>query len=302
MSSDFISVIIPSGRPDRVIKTVNSLLGQSVPREMCEIVVVTPDSDVLDNEFPDEVIVISTGDLFPPGRMRNIGAQVARGSYLFFIDDDCLAPENFLEYLLNILETKDHVGAVGCRVIASDATFWNRCADHALFTAYQSKQEGYIDGLGSAALAVRQDVFSSVGGFDEELMASEDWDFSLKLSAQGWRCWFTPELEVIHDHRRGNLRAIIHAAWRYGTASGLTVQRRHKETISWLACLMVSAANKRMYWLLMLPYSCLLTLVWLLETRPTKLLPCLPVIFFARLSYQCGVYKSLHEIPDSKVG
>lgn len=302
MSNDFISIIIPSGRPDRVVGTIGSLLVQSVPRGMYEIIVVTPDSAVLQNDFPAEVRVVTTGSLFPPGCMRNIGAREARGGYLFFIDDDCLAPENLLECLTNILKTKDQVGAAGCRVIASDATFWNHCADQALFTAYQAKKAGFTVGLGSAALAVRQDVFTAVGGFDEELMASEDWDFSLKLREQGWRCWFAPAIEVRHDHRRGNFQAILRAAWQYGRASGLIVQQRHKKAVSWFARVMLAAANKKMYWLLMLPYSCFLTLVWLFETRPIKLLPCLPVVLFARLSYQCGVFKSLQEVTEIEVG
>lgn len=289
------SVIIPSGRPERVAVTVHSLLTQNLPRDMYEIIVVTPDYSPLPNDFSPEARVVLTGRLFPPGRMRNIGAREARGGYLCFLDDDCQAPENLLEHMAYILQTRAHVGAVGCRVVACDETFWNRCADQALFTAYQARKAGAIAGLGSAALAVRREAFVAAGGFDEGLMASEDWDFSLKLRERGWQCWFTPEVEVRHDHRRGSLQTILRAAWQYGRASGLAVQLRHGGTISWVARLMVAAASKRIYWLLILPYSCFLTLVWLFEARPVKMLPCLPVLFLARLSYQCGVFKSLLE-------
>jgi len=301
MNNNFVSVIIPSGRPDRVFLTVRSLLTQSVPSEMYEIIVVTPDPGELQRNFP-EVRVIATDRLFPPGGMRNIGAQKARGRYLFFLDDDCMVPENFVEYLTQILRKKDQIGAVGCRVVAYDVTFWNRCADQALFTAYQAKKEGITAGLGSAALAVKRDAFVAVGGFDEGLMASEDWDFSLKLRESGWLGWFTPEIEVRHDHRRGNFSGILRAAWQYGRASGLTVQRRHKGEVSWVAGMMVAASRKRMYWLLMLPYSCCLTLVWLFDTRPIKMLPCLPVLFLARMSYQCGVFISLRDDFQNEIG
>lgn len=295
MSNDRISIIIPSGRPDRVVKTVRSLLIQSLPRKAYEIIVVTPDSNALQKDFPVGVRVISTGLLVPPGGMRNRGAGEARGQYLCFIDDDCMAPESFIEHLTYILQNKESVGAVGCRVVAYNTTFWNLCADQALFTAYQAKKAGCVAGLGSAALFVRRDAFAAVGGFDEKLMASEDWDFSLKLREQGWQCWFAPEIEVLHDHRRGSFKDILHTAWRYGRSSGMTVQQRHRQSISWVARMMVSAAGKKIYWLFILPYSFFLTLVWLFETRPIRLLPCLPVIFFARLSYQFGVLKALQE-------
>lgn len=294
MSSKFISVIIPSGRPDRVGETVRSLTCQTLAQEMYEIIIVTPDADSPKGEYQKVARVVLTGQLFPPGRMRNFGASEARGEYLFFLDDDCQAPVNFLEHMACILDEKAQVGAVGCRVVTCDATFWNRCADHALFTAYQAGRAGCVAGLGSAALAVKREAFIAAGGFDEQLMASEDWDLSLKLGKLGWLCWFAPEIEVRHDHRRGSFQTILRNAWRYGRASGLTVQQRHKDSVSWVARLMVWAAQRKIYWLLMLPYSCLLTLVWLIEVRPLKLLPCLPVLFLARLSYQFGVLKSLN--------
>jgi GT2 family glycosyltransferase len=227
--------------------------------------------------------------------MRNLGVREARGRFLCFLDDDCLAPNTLLHDMERILRTRKAVGAVGCRVVACDATFWNRCADQALFTAYQAEKEGETAGLGSAALAVRREAFEAAGGFDEQLLASEDWDFSLKIRAGGWLCWFSPEIAVLHDHRRGNFKAILQSAWKYGKASGLTVQRRHRDAVSWVARMMLMASKYKIYWLLMLPYSCFLTVVWLLEARPGKLLPCLPVIFLARLWYQLGVFSSLQK-------
>ena len=276
-----------------VATTVRSLMSQSLPPEACEILVVTPDAAALPPETAGAVRIVSTGILFTPGKMRNIGAGEARGKFLCFLDDDCLAPGNLLKDMERILQTRETVGAVGCRVVASEANFWNRCADQALFTAYQSEKEGEVGGLGSAALAVRREAFDAAGGFDEELLASEDWDFSLKLRSRGWQCWFTSGIEVLHDHRRGNFNAILRSAWQYGRASGLTVQRRHPEAVSRVARMMATAAKHRVYWLLILPYSCFLTVVWLFETRPVKLLPCLPVLFLARLWYQLGVMQSL---------
>jgi len=289
------SVIIPSGRPDRVAETVRSLRTQTLPPEAYEILVVTPDPAALPPDTAAVVRIVSTGRLFPPGKMRNLGVREARGRFLCFLDDDCLAPNTLLHDMERILRTRKAVGAVGCRVVACDATFWNRCADQALFTAYQAEKEGETAGLGSAALAVRREAFEAAGGFDEQLLASEDWDFSLKIRAGGWLCWFSPEIAVLHDHRRGNFQAILQSAWKYGKASGLTVQRRHRDAVSWVARMMLMAWKYKIYWLLMLPYSCFLTVVWLLEARPGKLLPCLPVIFLARLWYQLGVFSSLQK-------
>lgn len=287
------SIVIPAARPDRVVQTVSSLLKQTLEKSRYEIIIATPDSSRLPCSMPDGVKVVTTAHLFPPGRMRNCGAREARGEYICFIDDDCYAPSSLLERFAAIFKRCDRVGAVGCRVVTRDTTFWNQCADQALFTAYQTKKSGIVSGLGSAAMAVRQELFLKTGGFDEELMASEDYDFSMKLRKQGWLCWFDPGVEVLHDHRRGSLKAIIRCAWKYGAASGLTVQKRHREAVSGIAKMMLLSARYNLYWLLMIPYACFLTLVWLVETRPTKMLLCLPVIISARLAYQFGVFRTL---------
>ena len=291
----FVSVILPAGRSDRVGVAVDSLLEQSFLRSRYEILVVTPEPEALEEIADKDVRLVSVPKLYPPGRMRNIGAARAKGEILCFFDDDCLAPDDWLESMERVLLMNDHAGAVGCRVTALEQTWWNRCADHALFTAYQGVKSGWVAGLGSAALAVRREAFEAVGGFDETLLASEDWDFSLRLNARGWQCWFVPTIEVLHDHRRGGFIKILRAVFRSGYLSGLTVQRRHYSDMAWLARLMVRAGHPAVYWLVMLPYAMAATLLWAMETRPTPgvFFSCLPMVFLARCAYQFGVWRKL---------
>ena len=292
MANEFVSIVIPSARPDRVTATVRSLQVQSIPRSMYEIIVVTPDPCELSCHLGAEVRFVSSGQLFPPGKMRNLGAEHALGNFLCFFDDDCLAPDTFLEHMTHILQAQASVGAVGCRVVAHDNTFWDRCADQALFTAYQGRKAGMVSGLGSAAMVVRSEAFRAAGGFDEVLKASEDWDLSLKLREHGWKCHFTIATEVRHDHRRGGFFSILHSAWNSGRDSGLIVQKRHPISTSRVARYMVLADKIHLYWLAILPYASLMTIAWLINS-PVSMFPCLPVVFLSRLAYQLGVFKSL---------
>ena len=260
MSEITYSVIIPSVRPVQALNTVSALNSQTLPRKKYEIILVTPSLSAELTSL-DRVKVVATGETFSPGKNRNIGARTALGGILLFIDDDCVPPQNWIESMVKVLEAKQDVAEVGCRVRYPNESFWGRCADYCLFGAYQYKESGYQD-LGSAAIAVRTDAWRTVGGMDEELLSSEDWDLSLRLRQNGVKCYFNSDVTVMHDHGRTSLFAIIANAFRSGLRSGLIVQARHYNQMSWLAKLSLVMGKPFLYWLLILPYAVLVTVAY----------------------------------------
>ena len=292
--SKLISVIIPSGRADSVFNTVEGLFNQNIDRSEYEIIVVTPEPDKLQGLKAAGVCIMAVERLFPPGKMRNIGADAASGESLFFIDDDCIPSTDWLEVMQKALKQGINIGAVGCRVVALEVSFWNRCADYALFSSYQYDKNIFCN-LGSAAIAVRREAFESVKGFDEILLASEDWDFSMKLVENGWRNLFEPRIEVKHDHRRDTLNKIIRMGYQSGLRSELIIQVRHLKNISWLARFAVRLQNPLLYSLLIVPYGLAVTMFQLWELRGTepRLIYFVPFILLTRIAYQIGVWISI---------
>lgn len=286
-----ISVIIPSGRPERLPALLESLRSQAVD-DSIEILVATPKQ-----ASPISLCgarIVETDRLYAPGRMRNAGAAASSGEVLFFIDDDCMPSSDCMKVLKAKLLEADTNGAVGCRVSGRPESFWTTCADYCLFSAYQLPKEMPVD-LGSAALAVKRTAFESVGGFDEKLLASEDWDFSLKLRARGWRCIFDPSVEVLHEHRRGSPGSIMRQSFSSGFESGLDVQRRYYDMMSLPARIAVKCRSPWLYWLVILPYAALVTLSMfaIALRRDSRALLFLPMLTGSRLLYQCGVMKRL---------
>jgi len=292
--SKLISVIIPSGRADRVFHTIEGLCQQSVVRAQYEIVVVTPEPAKMKSLERFNVRVKAVNRLYAPGKMRNIGANVASGEILFFIDDDCIPPADWLAGLMVTLKSNDKIGGVGCRVVGLDSFFWSRCADYSLFASYQCHQRIICD-LGSAAIVVRRGAFKAVNGFDEDLLASEDWDLSLKLKEKNWLCVFDPSVEVQHDHRCNTLARIIVKAYLFGYYSGVVVQERHIKNVSWLARISVRLQNPLLYPLLIVPYGLAVTLLQLWEHKGTepRLIYFVPVMLLSRIAYQIGVWISI---------
>ena len=296
-----ISVIIPSGRPDSVLLTIDALSRQDYGREGYEVILVTPTPD--DDRLTPlrNVRIITVPMLYPPGKMRNIGAREACGEFLAFIDDDCIPDSKWLRQMVECLQKTPDITAVGCRVVSGDQTLMNRCADFCLFAPYQYRESRMIP-LGSAALVLRRNSFVMAEGFDENLLSSEDWDFSLRLLEQGEKCFFRADVEVLHFHGRGTFSAILKGAYLYGYRSGLTVQRMHRSSMSWLARCALSLGSVWCYWLWIIPYSLVLTLMQIRDSGKKDPLVVLfvPMIFLSRFFYQWGVWVRLYH--DRRVG
>lgn len=294
-SNILVSVIIPSGRPHQVFQAISCLLRQTMPQSKYEVIVVTPEARLTVLMIGTTLRIISVDNLYPPGKMRNIGAREAAGKYLFFIDDDCLPPPHWLLSMVQAVERNKKIGAVGCRVVSLKDDFWCRCADYALFGVYQYNCGSERD-IGSAAIAVRRQAFEETGGFDETLYASEDWDFNFRLENHGWKRIFTPSVEVIHQHGRGAFVAILQQAYTSGFRSGLAVQKAHLNKLSLIARLSVSMNSPWLYWLLILPYAatvCFLQIIEQKKDADPDFSFFIPVIFLAKCSYHLGVLRRL---------
>lgn len=293
-----ISIIIPCGRRELVAETLRGLAQQTIPATEYAVYLVTPSDRELENYLAENITIIKTDRLYPPGEMRNKGAAGSAGEILAFIDDDCVPPPEWLGRMKEAMLSAERVAAVGCRVVNGEHSFWNRCADYCLFGDYQ----GFDDRqgpLGSAAIFVRRRAFSEAGGFDAGLLASEDWEFSLRLQKSGWRCLFLSKVEVRHDHGRGSFPAIMRNSYRSGLRSGLVVQEKFKDSVSWLARLSLWFKSPWLYWLIILPYGSAVAVLQALTAVKCDagVILYFPVMLASRLAYHCGVWRRL--IADS---
>jgi glycosyltransferase involved in cell wall biosynthesis len=289
-----ISVIIPCGRPAGAQPLLDALLRQTLQADTYEIIIAVPRHAGKLPVCDSRLRVVETTALFPPGQMRNIGAKSSLGDFLCFIDDDCVPPPDWLERVIQGLESDVSVGLAGCRIKGDPPTFWNRCADFSLFPDCQSRSRECF-GLCSGAMAVRRTAIEEAGGFDNDLKASEDWDLSISVKSLGWKLLFNPDVEVLHRHGRGSPVAILRQAYRYGYSSGLSVQRRHPDQMTLMGRISVRFSHPVIY-MFWAPFAALLTglfQIWNLRNADKWLPFFSPMILLARFSYQLGVCRRL---------
>jgi len=121
----------------------------------------------------------------------NKGAEVAKGKYMFFFNNDTIAKPNLIKNMVDVLE-KDHaVGICGCTTYTyNGSTMLNAGVACDIFGYPYGKGEPfYVD----AGIFIRSDLFGKMGGFDEKMfLYGEDRDIC-------WRCWLYGYKVVVAD-------------------------------------------------------------------------------------------------------
>jgi glycosyltransferase involved in cell wall biosynthesis len=169
-----------------------------------EIIVVdsSPDQtpELVRRHFPD-VQLIHCEQRTDPAQARNIGARVARGDVLAFIDSDCIAALDWLVRLYNtIQEGYDAVG--GAIANGNDETLVS-------WAGYMCEFREFLPGgaprnvnnltLGNAAY--RRELFWAYGGFPVGRFPQEDQVFHHALCRDKRRIRLDPRITVAHIHR-----------------------------------------------------------------------------------------------------
>lgn len=133
-------------------------------------------------DIADYVVAPENGG---PSAARNLGAKRAGEEYLVFIDDDCVAPPYWLDWLCAVLAENPDADAVGgmTRALKSQSPgLFEQFIAEAEYHPQPAVLEGQLVLLVSASLAVRRAAFAAVGGFDETLVTTEDRNLTYRLA------------------------------------------------------------------------------------------------------------------------
>lgn len=142
----------------------------------------------------------------------NAGAALARGKYLFFLNNDTAVQPGWLEPLVDTFSTFERVGLVGSKlvypdgrlqeaggIVFKDGSGWNYGRfDHPDDPRYDYPREA--DYCSGAAILIEKTLFDSFGGFDALYKPAyyEDTDLAFKVRAAGLRVIYQPASKVIH--------------------------------------------------------------------------------------------------------
>ena len=147
--------------------------------------------------------------------VNNFGVAQASGQVLCFLNDDTeIITADWLEVLVSRVslpqvaaagpmlyypdDTIQHAGVVlGLSGIAGHACLHEPRGSRGYFGRACLEQD--VSCVTAACMAIRANVFRTLGGFDEEMpLAYNDVDLCLRLRSAGWRIIWTPAAELVH--------------------------------------------------------------------------------------------------------
>jgi glycosyltransferase involved in cell wall biosynthesis len=186
-----ISVIIPTyNRHAMVREAIDSVLAQTVAS--FELIVVDDGStdgtgEDLARLFAEraETVRIERIANRGPAAARNRGVAMARAPLVAFLDsDDTWLPKKLARHLEFMRENP------GCAISQTDET-WTRNGRRVNPGLRHRKRAGdfFVESLRTclispSAVLMRKELFDSIGGFDEDMHAAEDYDLWLRIQVE----------------------------------------------------------------------------------------------------------------------
>ena len=212
------SIIIPTyNRARFLLKTLDSVCKQTFPPEQYEIIIVddgsTDDTEAQITNYKlspyggsPEGRQITKPEIYyfkiengGPAKARNLGIKESKGEIIFFTDDDCMVPPDWMAILLDGYKRHPEVVGVGGwhKATSQKASFLERCEDavdkkfgSSILNAEIKTNLYFFPFVGAqpANLSYKKSVLEECGGFDENLR-SDKWiakEFNIKVLTRGY--------------------------------------------------------------------------------------------------------------------
>lgn len=253
-----VGIVIPAYNPGRFLAACLQSIADSDAKDICEVVVV---DDASQPPIAREAVelMVSLGICGKVVRLRtnhefakavNIGAQCVAGDHLLMLNVDIEVKPNFLQPMLDVLESDDKIAVVGNLHrtpgggvdSAGSEWSWTSCTFQHRGRDIQADvtKPAELDMVTWACCLVRRTIWDRLGGLADDIYTAywEDTDFCMSVRRLGYRICYTPESVIIHrgkhaalagkprDHHSDRGAAAFHRRWVWAGAVEEFARRR----------------------------------------------------------------------------
>lgn len=194
---------------------------------------------------------------------NNIGANIARGQYLFFLNPDTLVEGSAIDTLIEFIEKNRSVGIVAPLLLdkkrkkyplqgASHLGLIEGIVAHSFLNVifpknpvsakywlleWDKKHVKEVDTVPGTAFVIRKEIFDKIGGFDDRFfLFFEEHDICLRVKHLGYKIYMNPNAQIVHlwgesTKRRSDIKEIyeksrfLYFRKHFGLASAFVVTR-----------------------------------------------------------------------------
>ena len=229
LSRDCDAIIINYNTGPLLVDCVRSLAVQP-----CHLIIVVDNASVDGSlEFLGQSLVSERLKIIRNARnvgfaaACNRGIRASSGSYLLFLNPDCLLRKDALQRLREVLDSSEDIGMVGGLLLNPDGSeqrggrrlfptparaftnafglsrlagiFPNMFSDHLLNKHPIPKEPVEVEAISGACMLVKREAIEDVGLWDEGyFLHCEDLDWCMRFRQKGWKIMFVPDAKVVH--------------------------------------------------------------------------------------------------------
>ena len=176
------------------------------------------------------IIFIEAGENLGFGKANNLGAQIAKGEYLFFLNSDTIINNNAIKIFFDFYESnkvKYNLGVIGCCLrnanggIGQSVIVFPRCYSplvyslKKIFKGIISRGENVspiekdimVEGIIGADMFMRRSIFEEVGGFDVDyFLYGEEVELQKRISDKSYNQFLIRNADITHLEGGSNHR------------------------------------------------------------------------------------------------
>ncbi|MCL5438712.1 MAG: glycosyltransferase [Patescibacteria group bacterium] len=213
---------------DLLFKCIDSIYKNTRGVEL-EIIVVNNDKNEfikkdLKSGYP-KVRYIKSKNNLGFGAGNNLGAEYAKGEFLFFLNPDTIVGQNAIDSLYKYILKNEKIGIVAplllhengepfrlqgakeltpLRAIFSLSFFIklfpnNSISKNYWISSWDKKNDQEVDVVPGTAFLIKKKIFDRVHGFDENFfLYFEEFDLCKRVSELGYKIYITPKAKIVH--------------------------------------------------------------------------------------------------------
>lgn len=203
-----ISVIIPARCADYLLFESISKIRVLYP--FVKIVIVLDEIDENKIKDFDKNIIVLKSENINMSEKRNQGVNIVNTEYIGFIDSDAYPNEHWIEKAVKFLDKNTKYSAVtGNQFLPQEDNFQRQCLRLVRFcriftypqwckiidkTAPEQDCEEFM----TSNLIMRKATYDILGGMNKDIYLAEDNEFASRMTANGYKIRFVPEISVFH--------------------------------------------------------------------------------------------------------